>query len=195
MLEGVVVAAVAERILGPQPAHQLDLLGLAAAAIAELLLEGVVLDGVPADAHSELEAIAGQDRQLRRLFGDQHGLPLREDQHRGDEVDRRGACRQEAVQHERLVERDVLVVRALEATRAIPIDADDMVVDQQVREPERFDTLRVRTDRTGVVADLVVGDDRTDVHRRITSSYRTARSCRVGRGSPRTGAAAAPTPA
>jgi hypothetical protein len=90
-VDRVELAVERERILGPEPAHQLDLLGLAAAAVAEVLVEGLVLDGVPPDAHPELEAVARQDRELGSLLRDQHRLALREDQHRGHQFDGGGA--------------------------------------------------------------------------------------------------------
>ena len=44
------------------------------------------------------------------------------------------------------------------------IDADHVVVDQHVGDTELLDALRVGADRARVVADLVMGDDCTDLH-------------------------------
>ncbi len=164
MFEVVVLAVEAEHILGPQASHQLDLLLLPLAPGAELLIEGVVLDRVPADADTEHEPVARQNCELGRLLGDEHRLALREDQDRRDQIDAGGARREEPEQHHRLVEGDVRVVRALEPAGSVTVDADDVVVDQQVGDAELFGALGVRLDGTRVVPDLVVGDDSADLH-------------------------------
>ena len=133
MLEPVVVAVVAEHVLGPQSTHQFDLLLLAPTTVPELLVQRVVLDRVPADPDAEHESVVRQDRHLGGLLGDQHRLALRQDQDRRDELDVLGAGGEEPEQHHRLVERRVRVVRALEPAGPVAVDADHVVVDQQVR--------------------------------------------------------------
>ena len=66
VLEVVELAVEAEDVLGPEPAHQLDLFGLAPAAGVEVLVERVVLDGVPADADAEPQPVARTASRPRR---------------------------------------------------------------------------------------------------------------------------------
>ena len=68
-----------ERRLGPQATHQLDLLGLTAAAVRERLVEGDVLDFVPSGPDAEAQAVARQHGDLGGLLGDEHGLALGQD--------------------------------------------------------------------------------------------------------------------
>ncbi len=89
--------------LGPQGAHDLDLLFRAAAAVVEVLVQADKLDLVPPDPDAEPEAPARQDVETGGLLGDQHGLALRQDQHLGREIADAGAAGQETEQHEGIV--------------------------------------------------------------------------------------------
>ena len=99
----------------------------------------VVLDLVPARADAEVEAVARQHGQLGRLLGDERGLALGEDQHRRRHLQRLGDGGDEGEERERLVERDVLVVGALEAAGAVGVGAEHVVVHEEV-----VDALRPR---------------------------------------------------
>ena len=77
---------------------------------------------------------------------------------------RLGDRRREREERERLVERDVLVVRALEATRAVALGAEHVVVGQQMGEAEILQPLEIVPDRAGIGPDLVVGEDGADSH-------------------------------
>ena len=89
--------------------HHGDLLLDAAAAIVEVLVEGFVLDMVPADADAEPQAAAAEDVDLGRLLGHERRLPLRQIRMPvRARVARAG--RQVAEEHERLVEGVVDVV-------------------------------------------------------------------------------------
>ena len=84
--------------LGPEPAHHLDLLLRAPAAVAEVLAERLELDEVPAEPDAEPEVPAREDVDLGRLLRDERGLPLRQHEHAGDELEpgrrpRRGSRR------------------------------------------------------------------------------------------------------
>ena len=69
-----------------QPAEQLDLLLLPGAAGAEVLPEGLVLDVVPADPHTEPQPAAGQKIDIGCLPCHERRLALREDQDPGRET-------------------------------------------------------------------------------------------------------------
>ena len=71
---------------GEQPAKQLDLLLLPGAAGTEVLPEGLVLDVVPADPHTEAQPTAGQEIDIGRLPCHERGLALRKDQDPGGET-------------------------------------------------------------------------------------------------------------
>ena len=128
----MVVAFEAEGVLAPQAAHQADLLGLALAAVAEVLVQGFVLHGVPARADAEAQPIVRQQRHFRRLLGHQGCLPLGQYQHRGDQLQAGGHGSDEGIEGERLVEGDVLVVGAAPAAGPIRVGPQHMVVDQQM---------------------------------------------------------------
>jgi hypothetical protein len=164
VLEAVELAVEREGVLGPEPAHQHHLFGLPPTAGVEVLVQGVVLDGVPADPDAESQPVPGQHRDLGGLLGHQHGLALRQDQHGGDELDPVRARGEEPEQHERLVERGVRVVRSLEAAGPVPVDADHVVVHEEVGHAELLRALRERPHRPRVGADLVMRDDRADLH-------------------------------
>ena len=97
---------------GEQPAKQLDLLLLPGAAGAEVLPEGLVLDVVPADPHTEAQPTAGQEIDIGRLPCHERRLALRKDQDPGGETDSLGDAGQIGEHHERVVERVVLGVGA-----------------------------------------------------------------------------------
>ena len=71
--------------IGPQPPHQLDLFLGPLAPVAEILAKGFVFDCVPTYSDAEAKLPLGEQVDLGRLLGDQHGLPLRDDDDAGDE--------------------------------------------------------------------------------------------------------------
>src|SRR5262245_23868697 len=90
--------------LGPELAHDGDLLADAAAARVEILVEGLVLDGVPADAHAEAQPTAGQYVHRRGLLGHERGLTLGQDDDAGDELETLRAGAEVTEQDEDFVE-------------------------------------------------------------------------------------------
>ena len=68
---------------GPQPAHQGDLFLDAFAAVMEVFVQSGVFDLIPAQPNPQAQPAAAQHVQRGGLFGDQGGLPLRQDDHPG----------------------------------------------------------------------------------------------------------------
>jgi len=66
--------------------------------------------------------------------------------------------------HQRLVERRPNVVRAVPAGVNRGVGADHVVIGQQMREPELFDALAVRADRSGVPSELGLGKHHSNAH-------------------------------
>ena len=162
----VEVAIERDRPLRPESAQELYLLLHPATARRKVLPEGVVLDSIPPDADAEPQPALRQNVDLSRLLRNQRGLALRQDQNAGDELHRRSDAGQKTEQHEHLVEVGVYVVRAVPARVDVRIRAQDMVVGKDVREPEFFDVARVANDGAGLVTDLGLGKDDSDLHRR-----------------------------
>ena len=126
VVDRVVLALERHMRVRPQRLHHLHLLFRPPAAVLEVLIEADVFDLVPADADTEAEASAAQHVQARGLLRHQHGLPLRQDQHAGGEAELRRAARQEAEQHEWIMEQVVVVV-AVPAGAGSGIDAQHVV--------------------------------------------------------------------
>src|SRR4030095_8291900 len=85
--EAVPLALEGDVGIGPQGLHHLDLFLGPLAPVVEILVEADELDLVPADADAEPEAPAAEHVETGGLFGNQHSLTLREDQHLGREID------------------------------------------------------------------------------------------------------------
>ena len=155
----------------------LDLLGEATAALVERLAERLVLDCVPPQADSEPETTASEEVDLRRLFGHERGLTLREDEDPGDELQRRGTG-EIPEHHERFVERGRDVVRAVPTRMDPRVGANDVVVGEQMGVAEILGRLAVRADRANVSAELGLGEDHADPHRTPPSRCSSSRACR-----------------
>ena len=135
------------RRLGPQPAQHLDLFLGASAPIPEVLAERLVFDCVPTQSDAEPELATGEQVDLGGLFGHQRGLPLRQDDHPGDQFEVRQPGK-ESEQDERFVEGGVDVIRSLPTLVHVGVGAEHMVVDQDVGVAEFFDALPVRPGRS-----------------------------------------------
>ena len=155
---------IRQAVIAPQPAHEVHLLGLTFPSVAVRLVQSVVLDLVPAGANAQAESVVGKHSHLSGLLGYQHGLPLRQDQHRGDHLQLLRHRGDEREGGEGFVKGGVLVVCAFPAARAVRIGAQHMVVDQQVGNSKRFDSLGVGFDGAGIVADFVVWKNRSEFH-------------------------------
>src|SRR5207245_7710861 len=86
--------------LGPQLSHDGDLLADAAATRVEVLVQGLVLDMIPADAHAESQAPSGEDVHRRGLLGHQRSLALGQDDDAGDQLEALSAGAEVAEQNE-----------------------------------------------------------------------------------------------
>ena len=113
---------------------------------------------------SEAEPAAGEQVDLGRLLGDERCLALGEDHDAGGEFERR-ARREEAEQHERLVELGVDVIRAVPVLIDLRIRAQDVVVGDQVCVPELLDSPAVGADGRDVRPDLGLWKHDSDPHR------------------------------
>src|SRR5689334_22453909 len=91
--------------LGEEQPQDLNLLLAAAATVAEVLIQGLVLDVVPPDPDPQTESAAREHIHLGRLLGDQDSLALRQDEDTRDELQALGKAGQIAEQHEWLVEK------------------------------------------------------------------------------------------
>ena len=69
----------------------------------KIFVEPDKLDLVPPDPDAQPEPPARQDVETGGLFGDKHGLTLRQDQHLGREIADLGAAGEKTEQHERVV--------------------------------------------------------------------------------------------
>ena len=84
---------------------------------------------IPSGADAEHQATAREQVDLGGLLGDERGLPLGQDEDAGGELDRGRVGGEEPEQHERLVERIVLRVRAAQRGVTIGVvDAEHVVV-------------------------------------------------------------------
>ena len=148
-----------DQVLGPQTAHQLDLLLGAAAPIMKILAERLVLDGVPAHADAEAEPAAAQHVHRGGLLRHERRLALRQDDDAGDELDALGDAGEVAEQHERLVELVGVAVGAAPALAARGVRAEHVVEGEQVVVAQLFGGLGVLLDGGGVGGYLGLGED------------------------------------
>src|ERR1044071_2538611 len=101
----VPAAFEADQFVAPEPAQYFDLLLRATAAFFEILPQRLVFHRVPADADAEAHPAATQHVECGGLFGDEHGLTLRQDDDAGGEFALFGQSCQVTEQNQRFVER------------------------------------------------------------------------------------------
>src|SRR5207253_9881066 len=142
--------------LGPELPHDGDLLADTAAPRVKVLVQGLVLDVVPADAHAEAQAPAAGDVPRRSLLGHDGSLPLGQDDDAGDELEAPRARAQVTEQNKDLVEGALVGVRraATELVEALWLAAQHVVEDEQVVVAGTLGSLGVVADDRGVRADL-----------------------------------------
>jgi hypothetical protein len=132
----------------------------------KVLVQGLVLDMVPADAHAEAQAPAGEDVHRSSLLGHEGRLPLRQDNDAGDELEALRAGPQVTEQNEDLVEGALVGVRraATELVEALQLAAQHVVEDEQVVVAGTLGSLGVVADDCGVRADLRLGKHHAEFH-------------------------------
>src|SRR5919112_6750447 len=86
LVDTVVLALVADYLPAPQQAHHLYLLLDPSTARFELFAKRLVLHSVPAYAHPKAKPSAAKNIDFSRLFGNECGLPLRQDYDTTDEL-------------------------------------------------------------------------------------------------------------
>ena len=132
-VEVVICALEVHQRLGPELAHDGDLLGDAPAPGVEVLVQRLVLDVVPADAHTQTQAPAGEDVHRGGLLGHQRGLALREDDDAGYQLQPPGAGPEVAEEHEGLVERALVGVGRTvpQPLESLQLGAEHVVEDER----------------------------------------------------------------
>ena len=153
-----------EQRLLPEPAQEPHLLLDAASPRAEVLTERLVLDVVPAVPDAEDQPAAGEQVDLRRLLRHQRGLPLGQDQDVRDQPQPRGHGREEAEQHQRLVNRRAVAVGPEQVRVALAIGAEHVVRRHEEVVAELLGGLRVVADRDRIAADLAFGEHDAELH-------------------------------
>src|SRR6267142_4922374 len=120
--------------LGPELPHDGDLLADAASPGVKVLVQGLVLDMVPADAHAEAQAPAGENVHRSSLLGHEGSLPLGQDDDAGDELEAPRAGPNVTEQNEALVEGALVGVRrtTTELVEALKRAAQHVVEDEHV---------------------------------------------------------------
>ena len=146
-------------------AQQRDLLLDPPSPVSEVLPQGLVLDVVPADADAEPEAPGGQHVDLGSLLGDQCGLPLRQHEHPGHQLDPLGQAGEIAEQDEGLVERVTGIVGTTPAGGPGEPGAEDVVEHQQMGVAQPLGGLGEVTHEDRVVADLGLREHHSGAHR------------------------------
>ncbi len=138
---------------GPQRLHHLHLFLGAAAAVVEVFVEPGELNFVPADSDPEPEPAAAQYIEAGRLFGDECGLALRQDQDAGREAEPGRAAGQKAEQHERVV-KQIFRGIAVPARAARGINPKHVVGRLEKIVSDIFHGLREVAYDTGIAADI-----------------------------------------
>ena len=120
---------------------------------------------VPADAHPEAQAPAGEDVDCGSLLGHQRSLALRQDDD-GDELEALSAGAQVAEQNEHLVEGALVGIRrtATELVEALQLAAQHVIEDEQVIIACALGGLGVIADHRRVRADLRLGKHHAEFH-------------------------------
>jgi len=153
-----------DEIFGPEPSQHIHLLFHAAPAVTEVLVQGLELDRVPADADAEPRPSPVEDIELGGLLGDERGLALREDEDRGRELDPLGDRREVGEEEERLMEHPVPRIELRVRRAARGARPEHMVNRGQVVETEPLQRLDIVPDHGRIGPDLGLRKDRPDSH-------------------------------
>ena len=113
MVHPIELALKRDLAVGPELVHQFDLLRLATPPHAPVLTQRLVFDGIPPRPNSQAQPAAGDDIELGRLFGNQGGLPLRQNQDPAGEADPLSHRRDVRHGHKDFMERVVHIKRPI----------------------------------------------------------------------------------
>ena len=138
----------------------------------EVLAERLELDEVPAEPDAEPEVPASEDVDLGRLLRDERGLPLRQHEHAGDELEAGDDRGQVAEQDEQLVELVLGRVRPGPVGAVGDVGAEHVVEGEQVVVAELLHGLRELANAARVDADLGLREDDADLHGAAPSASR-----------------------
>jgi hypothetical protein len=121
--------------------------------------ERVIFGFLPTDADAEPHAASRQRVERADLFGDQHGLPLRQDQHFSAKTDLRRHRGAKAKRHERFENRHLR--RILQPAAAVDrVAHDDVIEHVEFVVPDPFDLAGQALHGRGALA----RNDRGKVH-------------------------------
>ncbi len=156
---------VGDQLAAPQLPQQLDLLGATDPPRGEVDAERPALNVVPPESDAQNEPTVAEQIDVGSLTGDEWGLSLRQDQHAAHQMDAVGDPSQVGEHHERIGERILIRVRALELPIAVRvIDPQHVVVDEEMVEAPLLDRPGDRADRADVALDLGLGINDADLH-------------------------------
>ena len=150
--------------LGPQSLHDLHLLLRPPSPIMKILVEADELHLVPADPDPKPEPAAAEHVERGGLLGDQHGLPLSQDQHFRREADSRRAAAQEPEQDERIVEEIGRGVARAPVRPARGVHAQNMVGRGEMIVARRLRRLSEQPHRRRIAADVGQGQCDAEFH-------------------------------
>src|SRR5713226_5995691 len=158
----MVAALVADDLLAPEEAHHLDLFFYDPSSRVEIHAQRLVLYRIPAYPHAEAYLAACENVHLRRLLGDERGLPLREDD---DSRNQFQACqrREVAEEHEWFVEHILLSV-TLPAWAMRGVGTQNVVICDKVTVTQPLSRLCVVANDCWVCANLGLRESDSYLH-------------------------------
>ena len=167
----VVTAVEIDDLFRPQAAKQFHLLLGAAAAGGEVLAQGFVLHGVPADADAQAQPPSAEDVHFGGLLGDQCGLALAQNNDGRDQLHAGRQRRHVPERYEDLVEHAVLGVAARPRLMVGGVRAQDVVVSDDVGVAQFLRCLHVIAHGDGVGTDFGLGENDPDLHLSVRHGY------------------------
>ena len=153
-----------DAFLGPELAQHGHLFFQPFAPGGEVVSQGLVLDGVPADAQPQTEAAVADEVELGHLLGQEGGLALGSDEDGGGET-QPGDAGQVGEEDQRLMERGVDVVGATDVAVHRGVGPQDVVVRRQVVVAQIRGGLPVGAHGAQIAADLGLRKDHSYIHR------------------------------
>jgi hypothetical protein len=164
LVDAVPASFEVDHFLGPQGAHNGDLLTDAAASGREVFAQGLVLDRVPANRDAQPQTSAGEHVDLGRLFRNQHCLSLGQDDDAAHELEALGDGAEVGKEDKGLVEAALVGVGAgAPAAGTVGIGADYVVIGEKMVVTEALGRLSVIAENDRVRANFGLGKDNADL--------------------------------